>query len=82
MEKIHAVVFGIQEGYREFHDVDLIRIKSRKYTLLIMRDYMPVVGEIDGSVEIVSGEDSSLFENIRGFYTHKRNNFELLIKED
>ena len=33
----------------------MIRIKSEKYTLLIMDDYMPVIGRIDGMVEIVSG---------------------------
>ena len=82
MGKITATVLGIDEGFQKFEQVDMIRIKSEKYTLLIMDDYMPVIGRIDGMVEIVSGEDTRSFQPIRGFYTHRKNTFELLIKED
>ncbi len=58
MGKITATVLGIDEGFQKFEQVDMIRIKSEKYTLLIMDDYMPVIGRIDGMVEIVSGEDT------------------------
>ena len=82
MGKITATVLGIDEGFQKFERVDMIRIKSEKYTLLIMDDYMPVIGRIDGMVEIVSGEDTRSFQPIHGFYTHRKNTFELLIKED
>ena len=82
MGKITATVLGIDEGFQKFVQVDMIRIKSEKYTLLIMDDYMPVIGRIDGMVEIVSGEDTRSFQPIHGFYTHRKNTFELLIKED
>ena len=82
MGKITATVLGIDEGFQKFEQVDIIRIKSEKYTLLIMDDYMPVIGRIDGMVEIVSGEDTRSFQPIHGFYTHRKNTFELLIKED
>ena len=82
MGKITATVLGIDEGFQKFEQVDMIRIKSEKYTLLIMEDYMPVIGRIDGMVEIVSGEDTRSFQPIHGFYTHRKNTFELLIKED
>ena len=82
MGKITATVLGIDEGFQKFEQVDMIRIKSEKYTLLIMDDYMPVIRRIDGMVEIVSGEDTRSFQPIHGFYTHRKNTFELLIKED
>ena len=82
MGKITATVLGIDEGFQKFEQVDMIRIKSEKYTLLIMDDYMPVIGRIDGMVEIVSGEDTRSFQPIHGFYTHRKNTFELLIKEE
>ena len=82
MGKITATVLGIKEGFRKFEQVDMIRIKSEKYTLLIMDDYMPVIGRIDGMVEIVSGEDIHSIQPVHGFYTHRKNTFELLIKED
>lgn len=44
MGKITATVLGIDEGFQKFEQVDMIRIKSEKYTLLIMDDYMPVIG--------------------------------------
>ena len=69
MGKITATVLGIDEGFQKFEQVDMIRIKSEKYTLLIMDDYMPVIGRIDGMVEIVSGEDTRSFQPIHGF-TH------------
>ena len=82
MGKITATVLGIDEGFQKFEQVDMIRIKSEKYTLLIMDDYMPVIGRIDGMVEIVSGEDTRSFQPVHGFYTHRKNTFELMIKED
>ena len=82
MGKITATVLGIDEGFQKFEQVDMIRIKSEKYTLLIMDDYMPGIGRIDGMVEIVSGEDTRSFQPIHGFYTHRKNTFELLIIED
>lgn len=82
MGKIRATVLGITEGFRTFEQVDMVRIRSEKYTLLIMDDYMPVIGRIDGSVQIVKGEDAYSLESVHGFYTHKKNTFELLIKED
>ena len=82
MGKITATVLGIDEGFQKFEQVDMIRIKSEKYTLLIMDDYMPVIGRIDGMVEIVSGDDTRSFQPLHGFYTHRKNTFELLIKED
>ena len=82
MGKITATVLGIDEGFQKFEQVDMIRIKSENYTLLIMDDYMPVSGRIDGLVETVSGEDTRSFQPIHGFYTHRKNTFELLIKED
>ena len=82
MGKITATVLGIDEGFQKFEQVDMIRIKSENYTLLILDAYMPVIGRIDGMVEIVSGEDTRSFQPIHGFYTHRKNTFVLLIKED
>lgn len=82
MGKITATVLGIKEGFRKHEQVDMIRIKSEKYTLLIMDDYMPVIGRIDGMVEIVTGEDTESYPSVHGFFTHRKNTFELLIKEE
>lgn len=58
--------------------VRLIRIKSEDYTLLIMRDHCPIVGEVNGDV-IVEGDFQKEFEGIRGFYIFRKNEFCLMI---
>ena len=69
------------DGLQEYDNIRMIRIKSKSHTLLIMEDFMPVIGEIDGMVEIVFGEKAVAINNIRGFYMHKKNEFNLLIRD-
>lgn len=82
MGAITARVLSFQEGLRVYPEVDLIRLVSEHYTLLILKDYMPLIGELEGKVEIVRGENKTLFEGISGFYMHSGNEFELLITGD
>ena len=76
---ITARILGFKEGLRVLENVDMIRIVSSNYNLLILKDYMPVIGEIKGSVELVSGDTTASFESITGYYMHSHNEFELLI---
>jgi len=62
------------------NNVKIIRIKDKKYNLLIMKDYWPVVGEVDGTVQI-EGEESLTFSKIKGFYSLTHNIFHLIIRE-
>ncbi len=64
----------------EIENVKIIRIKSEEYNLLIMKDYWPVVGEIQGDVSI-EAEENYKFENMTGFFTLSHNVFHLIIKE-
>ena len=66
---------------KKINDVKVIRIKDEKYNLLIMKDYWPVIGEINGSVYIEALENHS-FENIKAFYTLSHNIFRLIIVEE
>ena len=74
-----ARILGFHEGLKVLEHVDLIRIVSSTYNLLILKDYMPVIGEIKGNVELVSSDTTASFENITGYYMHSHNEFELLI---
>lgn len=65
---------------QEIDNVKLIRIKSDKYNLLIMKDYWPVVGEINGKI-VIEAEESITYENIVGFFSLSHNVFHLIIKE-
>lgn len=78
-KSILVKVLNIENNTEIIEDVKFIRIISKKYNLLIMRDYLPIIGEIDGSVEIV-GMDSVKYENIKGYYINRNNEFSLIIK--
>ena len=80
-EECDGAIYSIVNGVKEIQHVRLIRIKSRKYNLLIMEDYLPVLGEIDGDVTIQSEDEVFALEGIYGFYMHQDNQFRLMLKE-
>ena len=53
---IKVRVFDLAHGLVEYDDIKFIRIVSKEYNLLIMKDYMPIIGEIDGSISIKNEE--------------------------
>lgn len=92
-KRIEAVIIGYEQGYVSYHNVKLIRMKGKNLNLLLMVDYMPTLGEIDGRVELLCEEhmdrkgnkgatQSIVFENVSGFFVIKNNVFKLLLKEE
>ena len=78
--KISVEVVDRKTGVQYFDNVRLVRLKSRDHNLLIMEDYMPVIGEVTGFVELVFENKTVEFNSIHGFYMHKQNKFSLLIE--
>ena len=68
-------------GLVEYEDVKIVRIVSKDYNLLIMKDYLPIIGEIDGNVDIKSDKQEVNLKNIRAFYMNSNNEFNLMIRE-
>lgn len=75
-------VFTIKDGLLVYDKIKLIRIKSKNYNLLIMKDYMPIIGEIDGSVDIEGEDINKSFKDIKAFYMSKENEFNLIIRKE
>jgi hypothetical protein len=75
-------LFTISNGLETHNDIKIIRIKSKDYNLLIMDDYLPIIGQIDGNIDFESDTSSLKLENIKGYYMHSNNKFNLIIKED
>ena len=74
-------IFDLDKGLIEYEHIKVIRIISKDYNLLIMEDYLPIIGEVDGSIDI-KGEDIDLsFPKIEAFYMNSNNIFNLMIKE-
>lgn len=78
---IKVRIFDIENGLREYPDIKIIRIISKDYNLLIMKDYLPIIGEIEGSVDIKNDEVNLSFKDIKAFYMNSNNEFNLMIKE-
>ena len=74
-------VFDMQHGLVEYEDVKTIRIVSRDYNLLIMKDYLSVIGEIVGSIDIKGENVDISFKQIKAFYMKSKNVFNLMIEE-
>ena len=68
-------------GLAEYEDVKIVRIVSKDYNLLIMKDYLPIIGEIDGNVDIKSEKEEVNLKNIKAFYMNSNNEFNLMIRE-
>lgn len=80
-EGIKVRVFDLSKGLTEYENIKVIRILSKDYNLLIMQDYLPIIGEIDGSIDIKSEDINITFNNIQAFYMNSNNVFNLMIKE-
>ena len=78
---IKVKIFDMAHGLREYEKIKIIRIISKDYNLLIMKDYLPIIGEIEGSVDIKNDEVDLSFKNIKAFYMNSDNVFNLMIKE-
>ncbi len=78
--EIRVKVFSL-DGLKEYDDVKIVRIVSKDYNLLIMKDYLPIIGEIDGNVDIKSDKEEVKLENIKAFYMNSNNEFNLMIRE-
>jgi len=79
---IETIIISFDSGFRIFHDTKMIRLKSKNSNLLIMIDYMPTVGELEGSIEIISDNEVFKMEDVSGYYVVKNNVFKLLLREE
>lgn len=75
-------VFDMKNGLVEIENVKSVRITSKDYNLLIMKDYLSILGEIIGSVNIKSNTEDITYDKIKAFYMNSDNVFNLMIKEE
>ena len=62
-EELEVIILDSEKmQMNKIENVKVIRIKSELYTLLIMKDYWPVVGEINGRISIEADENYT-YEN-------------------
>ncbi|MBR4230578.1 MAG: hypothetical protein IKR74_00240 [Bacilli bacterium] len=73
-------VFDLKSGLTTYENANYVRIVSKDYNLLIMLDYMPIIGELQGKVDIKTDKGELHFENIVASYMNSNNVFNLMIQ--
>lgn len=73
-------VFDLKTGLATYENASYVRITSKDYNLLIMLDYMPIIGELQGKVDIKTADGELHFENIVASYMNSNNVFNLMIQ--
>lgn len=79
---IKVRVFDTKSGLTEYENVKSVRIVSKDYNLLIMKDYLSILGEIIGSISIRTDKEEVSYNKIKAFYMNSDNVFNLMIKEE
>ena len=74
-------IFDMEHGLVEYENIKTIRIISKDYNLLIMKDYLSIIGEIVGSIDIKGDNVDLSFKKIKAFYMNNKNVFNLMIEE-
>ena len=78
---ITVQLLNIDGDVQKYDDVNFIRIISKKYNLIIMKDYLPIIGEIQGKVEIGRENETVKMDKVRGYFMHKHNKFNLFYSD-
>lgn len=73
-------IFTIKKGLEQIEDVISIRIKSKLYNLLVLKDYLPIIGKIEGNFEIETKNDKIKYENVTAYYVNNKNKFNIIIE--
>lgn len=80
--KIKGRIIDEQHGLQILEHVYAVRIISKDYVLLVMEDYAPTLGQVEGNIVFLCKDKEVTFDNIHGYYKHEHNEFTLLIQED
>ena len=79
--RINARIIDAASGLKVISGIYAVRIHSRDYYALIMNDYLPTLGKIDGDIIFLNQDGEHPYHGNRGFYKHQHNEITLLIEE-
>lgn len=79
---ITAKIMGMAKGFSQLEGVKLIYLKSKDYQTMIMADFVPTFGRVQGDVTLLTREREIRVRNVDGFFTVSHNTFVLLLKEE
>ena len=77
---MNVKIRSLNNGVENINNVLAIKIKSKKYNLLIMQNYTSLIGEVDGHIEFVSNDTNKVLDDIKGYYMNINNEFKLILR--
>ena len=77
LQNITVQLLNIAGDVTKYEDVKFIKIRSKKYNLIIMKDYLPIIGEVQGEIQIGREKEDINMKKVRGYLMHKHNKFNL-----
>lgn len=81
-EGIKVKLLSMETGLTEYENVKFIRINNKDSRLIIMKDYVPIIGAVNGNIQIELESSTKEINNIIGYYMNKHNQFILFIKKE
>ncbi len=81
-DNIIVQLLDINGDVKNYENVSYIKIMSKDYNLIIMKDYLPIIGEIEGNVELGIDDDVIDIGKVKGYYMHKHNKFNLFFSHN
>ena len=79
--RISARIIDVSSGLKELKGVYAVRIHSFDFYALIMNDYLPTIGKINGDITFLNADGEHVLHGIRGFYKNQHNEFTLLVED-
>ena len=73
-------VFELETGLTTYKDCEYIRITDEKYNLLVMLDYTPIIGEVNGKIHIMYNGQEIHYEGVKASFMNSNNVFNLMIQ--
>ena len=73
-------IFTLKNGLETIENANAVRIVSKDYNLLILKDYVSIIGKIEGNVEIEYEGQTKKLDDIVAYYVSFDNVFNLMIE--
>ena len=73
-------IFTLKNGLETIENANAVRIVSKDYNLLILKDYVSIIGKIEGNVEIEHEGQTKKLDDIVAYYVSFDNVFNLMIE--
>ena len=73
-------IFTLKDGLETIENANAIRIISKDYNLLILKDYVSIIGKVEGNVEVEYAGNTKKINDVVAYYVSFNNVFNLMIE--